>query len=200
MKEKKKDQLGEYNKNLCLTQCNIPSPSARITQKRIKKDVHAGHPKVRSSQGYVVVHAIILRDLSVLLLLNTFKELGVSCDVKTVEKSEEARSHGQNPEESQGQTLSWPRRMAMTEVSMEHGMAVDIVSVSVVVPVSIGRVSSGREEVAMAERGWSKAVSLVHGGSVGFLEGAHGISCSGGSGRTSVVCLGEVVGVDHQVV
>jgi hypothetical protein len=39
----------------------------------------------------------------------------------------------------------------MTEVSMEHGMAIDIVSISVPVPVSIpvGRVSSGREEVAM---------------------------------------------------
>lgn len=83
---------------------------------------------------------------------------------------------------------------------MEHGMAVDIVSVSVVVPASVGRVSPRREEMAMAEGGRSKTVSFVHGGSVRFLEGAHGISCGGGSGRTSVVCLGEVVGVDHQVI
>ena len=65
---------------------------------------------------------------------------------------------------------------------MEHGMAIDIASVSIVVPVSVGRVSSGREEVAMAEGGWPETVSFVHGGSVGFLEGAQGISCGGGSG------------------
>lgn len=58
-----------------------------------------------------------------------------------------------------------------------------------VVGVCVGSQSTG-----------SKTVALLDDGAVRILEGREGTVGVGGPRRAAVVCLGEVMGVDHQMV